>query len=69
MFITFEGGDGVGKTTHVLSLFKTIKTKYPVMMTREPGGDGVVKTVKQIVIERRSARLTASQTRVWGVGG
>ncbi|MDV3178453.1 MAG: dTMP kinase, partial [Sweet potato little leaf phytoplasma] len=50
MFITFEGGDGVGKTTHVLSLFKTIKNKYPVIMTREPGGYDLVKTIKQILI-------------------
>ncbi|MDV3199609.1 MAG: dTMP kinase [Candidatus Phytoplasma australasiaticum] len=50
MFITFEGGDGVGKTTHALSLFKTIKNKYPVIMTREPGGYDLVKTIKQILI-------------------
>ncbi|MDV3195130.1 MAG: hypothetical protein Q8881_02680, partial [Sweet potato little leaf phytoplasma] len=40
------------KTTHVLSLFKTIKNKYPVIMTREPGGYDLVKTIKQILITR-----------------
>ncbi|MDV3166202.1 MAG: dTMP kinase ['Waltheria sp.' little leaf phytoplasma] len=50
MFISFEGGDGVGKTTHVFSLFQTIKKRYPVIMTREPGGCNLVKSIKKILI-------------------
>ncbi|MDO7983396.1 MAG: dTMP kinase [Pigeon pea little leaf phytoplasma] len=51
MFISFEGGDGVGKTTHVLSLFQTIKNRYPVIMTKEPGGCNLVKSIKKILID------------------
>ncbi|CAT05069.1 Thymidylate kinase [Mesomycoplasma conjunctivae] len=57
MFITFEGIDGCGKTT-VLNLFaKYLQKKFPtreIIVTREPGGTGVVEAekVREIALDR-----------------
>ncbi len=39
IFITFEGGDGAGKTTQIALLEKHLREKgIPCLCTREPGG-------------------------------
>ncbi|MEZ0180068.1 dTMP kinase ['Camptotheca acuminata' phytoplasma] len=38
MFISFEGGDGSGKTTLSQILFQKMSKKFPVILTKEPGG-------------------------------
>jgi dTMP kinase len=39
LFVTFEGGEGAGKTTLINSLEKEFtQSGYPVVVTREPGG-------------------------------
>ncbi len=49
-FITFEGGDGVGKTTQVRLLSeKLIETGYKVHVTREPGGEEVGEKIRNIL--------------------
>lgn len=41
MFITFEGGEGTGKTTLISRIEKHIKSKNKeIVLTREPGGTG-----------------------------
>ena len=40
-FISFEGIDGAGKSTHIDAFAKLIQERYPhreVVLTREPGG-------------------------------
>ena len=38
LFITFEGGDGCGKTTQIKLLDEYLKNKgYKTLLTREPG--------------------------------
>ncbi|MDR3179736.1 MAG: dTMP kinase [Holosporaceae bacterium] len=46
-FITFEGGDGVGKTTQVTLLADALKTLgLKVKITREPGGNMVGEKIR-----------------------
>ena len=40
-FLSFEGIDGAGKSTHIEAFGELLKQQYPnreVVMTREPGG-------------------------------
>ncbi len=39
LFITFEGGEGSGKSTHARALYRQLsKLAIPAILTREPGG-------------------------------
>jgi len=49
-FITFEGGDGVGKTTLIRLLARELKRRgYPLLLTREPGGTAVGKRIRSLL--------------------
>lgn len=51
-FITFEGGDGTGKTTQLKALQQYLLTRgrSPVC-TREPGGTALGKLIRQVLLE------------------
>ncbi len=50
-FITFEGGDGVGKTTQISFLADHLRGKgYEVVMTREPGGTLGAEIIRHILL-------------------
>lgn len=51
MFITLEGIEGVGKSTHqpfIQSFFKAMG--YSVLVTREPGGTDVAEAIRHILL-------------------
>lgn len=53
-FISFEGIDGAGKSTHIESFQKLIQTRYPgreVVMTREPGGTPLGEQLRALLLE------------------
>jgi dTMP kinase len=51
LFITFEGGEGSGKTTHSLLLKKYLEGKgYEVLLTREPGGHALSEAIRDILL-------------------
>ncbi len=51
MFITFEGGDGAGKSTHIKFLAKTLKARgYEVLCLREPGGTPIGEALRKILL-------------------
>ncbi|NOV95976.1 dTMP kinase [Isoptericola halotolerans] len=51
-FVSFEGGDGVGKTTHISLLGDWLGevTGREVVLTREPGGTELGSTLRQAVL-------------------
>ncbi len=49
-FITFEGGEGVGKTTQVnLLARKLTELGFKVHVTREPGGDVIGESIRTVL--------------------
>ncbi|MBH0131003.1 dTMP kinase [Salinibacterium sp. NK8237] len=54
LFITLEGGDGVGKTTQSQLLVKWLEDAgHTVVVTREPGGTDLGLELREIVLHRR----------------
>jgi dTMP kinase len=54
VFITFEGGDGSGKSTQASLLAKRLSDAgYAVLHTREPGGTEVGMEVRELVLHHR----------------
>jgi len=53
-FISFEGIDGAGKSTHIESFGKLLKERYPerqVVMTREPGGTQLGEQLRALLLD------------------
>ncbi|MFZ8757075.1 dTMP kinase [Microbacterium sp. HMH0099] len=54
LFVTFEGGDGAGKTTQAAQLEQWLREQgREVVRTREPGGTEVGVLVRDIVLHHR----------------
>lgn len=55
MFITFEGPEGCGKSTHAKKLKNFLESKgYKLLMTQEPGGTQVGKLIREILLDPKS---------------
>ncbi len=51
IFITFEGGDGSGKTTHITFLAEALRDAgYEVLCLREPGGTEIGEVLRDLVL-------------------
>lgn len=60
-FITFEGGEGVGKSTQVRRLLNNLgREGIDVVRTREPGGTPKAEAIRSFILQGRS--------EVWGAG-
>lgn len=56
-FITFEGGDGTGKSTQVKLLAATLEAKkIATVVTREPGGSPGAEEIRALVLRGDPAR-------------
>lgn len=52
LFITFEGGEGVGKTTQIKTLQNFLKTQgHDVVLTREPGGCPAAEDIRALIFQ------------------
>ena len=52
-FITFEGGEGSGKTTQIQRLADTLKAQgRDVILTREPGGVPEAESIRNLIVQR-----------------
>ena len=60
-FITFEGGEGVGKSTQVKRLLVRLgRRSIPAIRTREPGGTPRAEAIRAFILQGRSES--------WGAG-
>ena len=58
IFITFEGGEGSGKTT-IASLVEQKLTQegYKVILTREPGGVEIAEKIRDIIVDPKNIKI------------
>lgn len=58
LFITFEGGEGVGKTTQIKHLETALKAKnHDVIITREPGGTPTAEEIRALLSHETHAEI------------
>lgn len=59
MFITFEGGEGSGKTTQIELLKQSLLNKgHNVITTREPGGTVEAEKIRDLLVQREGGDWT-----------
>lgn len=55
LFVTFEGGEGAGKSTLAASLRDALKAEgHPVLFTREPGGTPFGEELRNLLLHHKS---------------
>jgi len=58
-FITFEGIDGAGKSSHIEALAAWLRERgLPVLVTREPGGTTLAERLRELVLHEAMDALT-----------
>lgn len=58
IFITFEGGDGAGKTTQLDLLCSTLSERgYDVVKLHEPGGTKLGEQIRRVLLEDRGEEM------------
>ncbi len=61
LFITLEGPEGGGKTTHAKVLAEALKEKgFDVLLTREPGGSAIGDQIRQILMSLENTSMHPS---------
>lgn len=56
-FITFEGGEGAGKSTQVRALVATLRARgLEVVATREPGGSPGAEALRELLVKGDAGR-------------
>lgn len=59
VFISFEGGDGAGKTTHIRFLAAALRGRgREVLCLREPGGTEIGEALRSIVLDPDNDRMS-----------
>ncbi|WP_147805130.1 dTMP kinase [Alkalicoccus halolimnae] len=60
LFITFEGGEGAGKTTVLRTLAEKLqKEGRPVLATREPGGSYIAEKIREVILDPAHTEMDA----------
>lgn len=58
MFITLEGPEGSGKTSHVPALVEFLREQgYRVFPTREPGGTSIGEQIRQVIHDLKNVEM------------
>jgi dTMP kinase len=58
VFITLEGPEGSGKTSHIPYLVEYLREKgYTVFPTREPGGTSIGEQIREVIHDLKNAEM------------
>lgn len=65
MFITFEGGEGSGKTTCIREAAAALRNQgYDVLLTREPGGTLLGDALRTLLLDAKSQAPVSSRAEL-----
>jgi len=65
IFITFEGSEGCGKTSHIESLANYFKSLgKECVVTREPGGTPLSERVRELLLHAKEGRAMSPKTEI-----
>ncbi len=57
-FITFEGGEGAGKSTQITRLAEVLRARgFDILVTREPGGSPGAEAVRHVLLSGAAEKL------------
>jgi len=59
-FITFEGGEGSGKSTQIKILRNKLSKRHKVIITREPGGTKEAELIRDLLVKGRSNKWSGT---------
>ena len=60
VFVTFEGGDGVGKSTHIRYVANELRRAgREVVCLREPGGTGIGESLREMVLDPHNGEISS----------
>lgn len=60
VFVTFEGGDGVGKSTHIRYVANELRRAgREVVCLREPGGTGIGESLRAMVLDPENGEISS----------
>ncbi|HBB05750.1 MAG TPA: dTMP kinase [Firmicutes bacterium] len=55
MFITFEGGEGAGKSTAIKKIVEKLQAEgKEIVLTREPGGTPIGEEIRSIILDKKN---------------
>lgn len=58
MFITFEGGEGSGKSTAIKRIVdKLTREGYDIVLTREPGGTPISEEIRSVILDKANTMM------------
>lgn len=59
MFISFEGGEGSGKTSLIKAISSYLTERnIPHITTREPGGSNIAEQIRKIILDNKNTDLS-----------
>ena len=61
LFITIEGGEGVGKSTNIAFIQQVLADKgIQSIITREPGGTPLAEEIREVLIKNRDEKVVSA---------
>ncbi|WP_298144096.1 dTMP kinase [uncultured Acinetobacter sp.] len=65
MFISFEGTEGVGKTTLIRRIFESLQAQgHDVLLTREPGGTPMAEQIRGLLLATDHSEAMSHDTEL-----
>ena len=66
-FVTLEGVDGAGKSTHIEFIADAVRTKGThVIVTREPGGTELAEAIRDYLLHTKQALSPRAELLLFG---